>query len=58
MNQQMQAWTGIVQGLMAGILLLMFLGLWMWVYSGRRRAGYDSASQLPLEEDHVQDEAI
>src|SRR3569833_2761449 len=38
MSHEMEALTGLVRGTMAGILLLMFIGLWFWVYSRSRRA--------------------
>ncbi len=51
MSPEMEAFTGIVRGLMAGALLIMFVGLWIWVYGSKRRRSFESASLLPLEED-------
>ena len=51
MSAGMEAFTGVVRGLMAGALLLMFVGLWIWVYGAKRRQSFESASRLPLEED-------
>ncbi len=51
MSPGMETFTGIVRGVMAGALLLMFLGLWIWVYGSKRRRFFESASLLPLEED-------
>jgi len=51
MSAELEAVTGVVRGLMAGLLLLMFVGLFLWVFSGKRRKSFDSASRLPLEED-------
>ncbi|HUI62003.1 MAG TPA: CcoQ/FixQ family Cbb3-type cytochrome c oxidase assembly chaperone [Steroidobacteraceae bacterium] len=51
MSAELEAFTGVVRGLMAGLLLLMFVGLFLWVYSGKRRKSFESASRLPLEED-------
>jgi cytochrome c oxidase cbb3-type subunit 4 len=53
MSHEMEALTGLVRGTMAGILLLMFIGLWFWVYSKSRRATFESAARLPLEEDRI-----
>jgi cytochrome c oxidase cbb3-type subunit IV len=47
----MVAGTGILSGVVAAVLLVTFIGLWLWAYSGRRRAMFDSAAQLPLEDD-------
>lgn len=51
MSQELEAVTGLVRGLMAGILLVMFIGLWVWVFGRKRRAGFEAAARLPLEED-------
>ncbi len=51
MTPEMEAFTGIVRGVMAGALLIMFVGLWIWVYGSRRRQFFESAALLPLEED-------
>jgi cytochrome c oxidase cbb3-type subunit 4 len=51
MSDEMQSMAGLVRGLMAGILLVMFVGLWAWAFAAKRRAGFDSAARLPLEED-------
>ncbi len=51
MSSEMESVTGIVRGLMAGLLLAMFVGLWLWVFAAKRRKSFESASLLPLEED-------
>lgn len=51
MSSEILAATGIVRGLVAGVLLIAFMALWAWAYSGRRRASFDSLSRLPLEDD-------
>jgi cbb3-type cytochrome oxidase subunit 3 len=51
MSHELEAFTGLVRGVMAGILLVMFVGLWAWVFGSRRRATFESAARLPLEED-------
>jgi len=53
MSHEMEVLTGLVRGTMAGILLLMFIGLWIWVYGSRRRAMFEAAAHLPLEEDRI-----
>jgi len=55
MSHEMQALTGMIRGLMAGVLLIMFLGLWMWVFRTRHRQSFEMASRLPLEEDPTGD---
>jgi cytochrome c oxidase cbb3-type subunit 4 len=51
MSPEMVAATGILRGVVAAVLLVAFISLWLWAYSGRRRALFDSAAQLPLEDD-------
>jgi len=51
MSTEMEAVTGVVRGVMAGLLILTFLMLGLWVFAAKRRAFFDSASRLPLEED-------
>jgi cbb3-type cytochrome oxidase subunit 3 len=51
MSSELQALAGIVSGVMAGLLLLTFCGLFLWVFASKRRASFESAARLPLEED-------
>ena len=53
MSPEMEALTGVLRGAMAAILLVMFVGLWVWVFSSRRRATFESAARLPLEDDRI-----
>lgn len=53
MSQELEAVTGLVRGVMAGILLVMFIGLWVWVFGRRQRAAFEAAARLPLEEDRA-----
>jgi len=41
----------LLSGVLTAVLLVIFLGIWRWAFSARRRAAYDAAAQLPLEED-------
>jgi len=54
MSPEILAATGVVRGIVAGVLLIAFLALWAWAYGARRRALFDSLSQLPLEDDDYQ----
>ena len=51
MSSEMESIAGLVRGLMAGVLLAMFVGLWVWAFAAERRERFESASRLPLEED-------
>jgi cytochrome c oxidase cbb3-type subunit 4 len=56
MSPAMIAGTGILRGVVAGVLLIAFLALWAWAYSGRRRPAFEAAAQMPLEDDAYQGE--
>ena len=52
MSPAMLSATGVVRGLVAAVLLIAFMALWLWAYSGRRRALFERLSRLPLEDDN------
>jgi cytochrome c oxidase cbb3-type subunit IV len=39
-----------VYGLITLVLLILFIGIVFWAYSGRRKADFDEAAQLALTE--------
>jgi cbb3-type cytochrome oxidase subunit 3 len=41
----------MLRGVMTAVLLVTFALLFLWVYSGKRQAGFAAAARLPLEED-------
>jgi cytochrome c oxidase cbb3-type subunit 4 len=43
--------SGVVQGLVTLVLMLVFVGVCAWSWSSRRRSGFERAARLPLEED-------
>ena len=51
MSPDIMAGTGVLRGIIAGVLLVAFIGLWIWAFSSRRRPAFDDAARLPLEED-------
>ena len=40
----------MISGIITTILLLLFIGGWVWAWSPKRKADFDEASKLPLEE--------
>jgi cytochrome c oxidase cbb3-type subunit 4 len=32
-------------------LLVLFVGIWAWAWSSKRKPGFDAAARLPLEEE-------
>jgi cytochrome c oxidase cbb3-type subunit 4 len=41
----------LVRGAVLILLMLAFFGIWAWAWSSKRKAAFDAASRLPLEED-------
>jgi cytochrome c oxidase cbb3-type subunit IV len=44
--------SGTLSGIVTAILTVLFVGVWVWAYSARRRPQFDEAARLPLEEDN------
>ena len=44
---------GIVRGLITASILILFLGVWAWSFSRKRREDFEAASQLPLGDDQA-----
>ena len=40
----------MISGIITTILLLLFIGGWVWAWSPKRKADLNEASKLPLEE--------
>jgi cytochrome c oxidase cbb3-type subunit 4 len=43
--------SGTLSGIVTAILIVLFLGVWVWAYSSRRREQFNLAARMPLEED-------
>lgn len=41
---------GTVRGIATALAIVAFLGVWIWAWSGKRRATFEHAARLPLEE--------
>ena len=33
------------------VLFVLFIGIWAWAWSGKRKPGFDAAARLPLDDD-------
>nr|WP_300306795.1 cbb3-type cytochrome c oxidase subunit 3 [Halomonas sp.] len=42
---------GTFRGVITAILLIAFVGLVIWAYSGRRRQSFDEAARLPFDDE-------
>lgn len=41
---------------MTGVLILVFIGIVIWAWSGRRRRDFEEAAHLPLDDEDAGDE--
>ena len=46
---------GLFRGLVTAVLFVLFIGLWVWVFSKKRHAEYEAASRLPLDDEDGDD---
>jgi cytochrome c oxidase cbb3-type subunit 4 len=40
----------VTSGIVTLVLLVVFLGIVIWAYSGRRKPDFDAAARIPLED--------
>ena len=40
----------MISGLITIALLVLFIGAWVWAWNPRRKAEFDAAARLPLDE--------
>jgi cytochrome c oxidase cbb3-type subunit IV len=41
----------MISGIITAVLMVLFLGGWVWLWRPQRKAEFDAAAQLPLAED-------
>jgi|tagenome__1003787_1003787.scaffolds.fasta_scaffold10650810_1 cytochrome c oxidase cbb3-type subunit 4 len=51
MTHDVATQLGWFRGLLTAVLFLAFLVLWAWAWSKGRKQDFDSAAQLPLQDD-------
>ena len=42
---------GTLRGLGTALVLMAFVGLVLWAFSGKRKSGFEEAAQLPFADD-------
>ena len=42
---------GTARGLITLVIFVLFVGLWAWTWSRKRKPDFDEAAQLPLQDD-------
>lgn len=47
--------SGNMGGVITAVMLILFVGIWMWSWSSRRKPTFDEMSRLPLEDDNIKD---
>lgn len=45
---------GVIRGVITLALFVSFIGLWIWAWSGRRKADFDLAAQMPLQDSEIE----
>ena len=45
----------MLSGIITSILLVLFVGGWIWAWSPRRKADFDAAARLPLDESDAEE---
>jgi cytochrome c oxidase cbb3-type subunit IV len=43
--------AGTLSGIVTAVLIVLFVGVAVWAYSKRRKASFDAAARLPLEDE-------
>jgi cytochrome c oxidase cbb3-type subunit IV len=41
----------MISGVITAVLLVLFIGGWIWVWRPARKTEFDAAARLPLEDD-------
>jgi cytochrome c oxidase cbb3-type subunit 4 len=41
----------MISGIITAVLMVLFLGGWVWLWRPQRKAEFDAAAKLPLAED-------
>jgi cytochrome c oxidase cbb3-type subunit 4 len=45
--------VSVFHGLWTGVLLVIFIGIVVWAWSGKRKRGFDEAAHIPLDDDEM-----
>jgi cytochrome c oxidase cbb3-type subunit 4 len=43
--------AGTLSGIVTAVLIVLFVGVWIWAYSKRRKSSFDAAARMPLEDE-------
>ena len=45
--------AGAWRGIFTIVMFVMFIGIVVWAWSGRRKSGFDEAARLPLDDESL-----
>lgn len=45
----------MISGIVTALLLVLFVGGWIWAWSPKRKPDFDAAARLPLNDDEERD---
>jgi cytochrome c oxidase cbb3-type subunit IV len=43
----------MISGIVTSILLLAFIGIWIWAWRGQRKTTFDEAARVPLHDNNI-----
>ena len=43
--------SGVISGVVTAILIVTFIGGWIWAWSAKRKPDFDAAARLPLDDE-------
>lgn len=46
--------AAVFHGLWTGALLVIFIGIVVWAWSGKRKRDFDEAARMPLDDDELE----
>lgn len=44
--------TALFHSIWTVVMFVLFIGIWAWAWSSRRKGAFDAAARLPLEDDN------
>jgi cytochrome c oxidase cbb3-type subunit 4 len=47
--------AGTLRGLFTVVMLVLFIAICFWAWSGRRKTTFDAAARMPLEPDELEE---
>jgi len=45
------SWVALIDSVWTVVVLVLFVGIFLWAWSGHNKSDFEAASRLPLEDD-------